>query len=440
MYNIKKYIREKEKFLIPVGIFLLGFAIRSAFALKGNDILSGDEIFYESSGRGLCLGKGYMIGEHLTSSIMPGYSIFIAFIYRFFQDSLAAIRIAQAVLDSLMCIAIYEIARKLFDKRVGFLSAILCMGHYFFLKSIQLLRPDSVQMFFVITSILYWIKWDEKLSKRDAFLFGCFSSLSIMFKPNMFFLPFIFLFTGFTRALKKRQNHIKSFIIGATVSIVMIVLPISIWTLRNYRVHNALVPFTTGFGTVLYHSYNPIEGKKFGIIPKDELTEKAGKIDSEVDRNRYLVNEAVKHIREHPDKVMKLVPLKILFFWSIFDWETLGGEGVYNFSTAFILPFSILGLIFLRKSFKRLTALLIPIVYCNLLAVVFSGLPRFRLPIEPILIIFAAYSMTYLYYRFSRSKIVLLVVSWFCLNFYMFMNSSSMLGVGKFLMESLKLW
>jgi len=422
-------------------IFSVALFIRLFFAFTGNDIPTGDEIFYEEAGRNISLGNGYLQAGHLTASKTPGYPIFVGLIYRMFGKSLIPIRILQALIDALMCVLVYMIAIRFFDRRVAFLSGVLCAFHYFFLKSLQVIRPDTVQMFFIVLSILFWIRWRTNFFKKDAFFLGAALSFTVMLKANMILLPFLIIAIEGYNFIKDKKIKFKIFSRSVLLLVFIFSLPLIAWSIRNYNAFNSFVPVATDGGLALYSSYNPPEGKKFGILTSDSVTTLAYRMDSEVERSKYLSKKTVEHIVNHPKEVLALMPLKILFFWSVFDWETLGDEnGVYNFATGFILPFSFLGMFFLRKRFKEIYPIIWPIVYAFSLAIIFAGIPRFRMAVEPFLIIFSAYAMTFFYDRYSKRMVALFILSWFFFNFYMFTDSSCIFLIGKSTLRCLKLW
>lgn len=424
-------------------IFFVAFSIRLNFAFTHASPLSGDEPTYESIGNSLSLGQGYTLNGQLTAGKSPGYPLFIAGVYALFGHDFVAIRIAQAVVDAMMCAVIYLIASKLFNRKIGCLAGILSAVHYFFLSSIQLLRPDTIQMFFIVLSVLYWIKWRESFLKRDIALMGLFSSASIMLKANAIFLPLSFISIELFNFLKTKRHQTNIFMIHLLVFILAVSLLIAPWIVRNYKVFHSLIFFSTEVGSALYASYNPPEGKKFGLAPKDSVIAEAFKMQSEVDQNKFLILKSKEYISTHKKQVIQLLPLKVLFFWSLFDWETLSddGEGVYNFATAFILPFTILGLVILRRDLWRLTPIILPIIYFFLfIGLVFQGLPRYRLPIEPFLIIFAAFCIVYLYERFSKAKTILCISAWFLLNFTMFIYSTEVKIFARSIFEKVGLW
>ncbi|MFZ1058686.1 MAG: hypothetical protein WAP47_05795, partial [Candidatus Rokuibacteriota bacterium] len=177
------------------------------------------------------------------------------------------------------------------------------------------------------------------------------------------------------------------------------------WTLRNYRVHGAFIPVATQLGASLYASYNPNppEGWKFGIFPQDGVTAAAERL-REPEASAALVRAAVDSIRASPVKALKLEVLKTLYFWAPFDWEILPFYGAFNPSYAFIAlwAFVYVGFRFRQDSFLATGAVWLPILYLFGMALVFFGSPRYRLPAEPLLAVFAAAQLAVLDQKVGR--------------------------------------
>jgi len=79
---------------------------------------------------------------------------------------------------------------------------------------------------------------------------------------------------------------------------------------------------------------------------------------------------------------------KILYLWAPFDWEIIGNRW-FNLIYVAILPFFGLGLILALKDFWKNYSILLPLIYFQIMALVFYGSPRFRLPIDPYIFIVA---------------------------------------------------
>ena len=216
-------------------------------------------------------------------------------------------------------------------------------------------------------------------------------------------------------------------------------LPLSVWTVRNYLVHQAFVPFATQGGMVLYMSYNPSQGKVFGIHTEDEVTrgvrERAA---SEVESNRALLRAAARSLLDEPSRIYRYLPLKALNFWSVMDWEILGG-GAYNFATAFTLPLAIVGVVAARSHLGEVVPLLSPVAFLFGAALVTYGLPRFRFPIEPHIVTLAGAGMLICWRRLKWTGAIILIV-WLGINILLFFASSQLKELVRGVMQMLGLW
>jgi len=188
-------------------------------------------------------------------------------------------------------------------------------------------------------------------------------------------------------------------ILVVPVTFVLVLTP---WTLRNYRVHGVFVPVATQIGIALYASYNPPKGI-FGLAPRDEVTAAAERL-SEPEASAALVRAAVDSIYTSPGKALRLEALKVLYFWAPLDWEILPFYGAFNPAYAFIAIWSFLYMALRLPSENSLPTwpAWLPILYFFGMALVFHGSPRYRLPVEPLLTLFAAAGLASLDRRVGR--------------------------------------
>jgi 4-amino-4-deoxy-L-arabinose transferase-like glycosyltransferase len=186
------------------------------------------------------------------------------------------------------------------------------------------------------------------------------------------------------------------------------VLVLTPWTFRNYRVHGTFVPVTTQLGLMLYASYNPREGV-FGLNPSDEITAAAERL-SEPEASAALVRATVDLIHASPGKALRLEALKVLYFWAPLDWEILPFYGAFNPTYAFIAIWSLfyVALRLPRETSSPTWPAWLPILYFFGTALLFIGSPRYRLPVEPLLALFAATGLATLDRRVGRRTSVAL--------------------------------
>ncbi|MBI4489167.1 MAG: hypothetical protein HY694_08780, partial [Deltaproteobacteria bacterium] len=212
------------------------------------------------------------------------------------------------------------------------------------------------------------------------------------------------------------------------------VLTLVPWTVRNWKVHGAFIPVSTVGGFAVYGSFHPPQGKYFGVYPDDEVVAQSESIASEVERSKFFMAEGIKFLRQHPEKIPKLEVLKLLFFWSPFDWEIIG-EGLYNPIYGWILPLSIVGMILSLKRPRQemVLCLILPIVYYQILSLVFYGSPRTRVLVEPFLVLFASFA-AWSWIQKSPQRSLPIFAVWILVNLALFLYSPDVkTGAAQFL-------
>jgi 4-amino-4-deoxy-L-arabinose transferase-like glycosyltransferase len=264
---------------------------------------------------------------------------------------------------------------------------------------------------------------------KNCSIAGFTLGLSTLTRPIIILFP---IFILFYLLIGLEREEIKRRLMGSLVLLLFFVLPILPWTLRNLQVHHAFVPISTQAGLNFYQSVRPIQGKIFGPIPDDEIIRKSKKLSSEVESSHFLFKEGLKIYRqEKSHRLLKFFILRMLYFWSPFDWEILGGN-VYNYHFVFILLFSIIGMYILLERRKELFPLYFTILYFLSSIVIFQGAARYRISIDPYLIIFAVYAIYFLFKKYSNKILpTFIILTWFGINFLLYLNSD-------FTKESLK--
>ena len=171
---------------------------------------------------------------------------------------------------------------------------------------------------------------------------------------------------------------------GWAVMILAAGLTIAPWTLRNWRIHRALVPVSTNAGTMLWMGLHP--GAPGGYHYPEEGNPLYG-IEDEVERNRVGIRESFRFIGEYPGEFLRLAAVKMgifwrgyLFTWSGRQWAIYGLLG--------------LGGLLLSLRYRRRWMLL----YIYLAAFVGPHLfvhsaARYRLPLHPLIAVWAALAL-----------------------------------------------
>lgn len=434
----RRFLKRSEILFV---IFVVALLLRIIIAFQSSTTLTGDEVAYDAYARSIVKGEGFAYQGKLTSFRPPLYSFFLSSIYLLFGRGALVAKIVQAILGMFICIIIYFLGKTVVSEAIGWISLLISVFYPPFIWVSSRVLTETLFIFLFLISIFYLIRRTPP-SLKDCCLGGLFLGLATLTKGTTQLLP-ICVLLYLLRCARYEKIKIADTLRLFIFFLIFFLLPILPWTVRNYLVHRTFVPVTTETGEALYSSYFPREGKLYGFSPEDETIEQWRKIESEAEGSKFLTKKTWEFIRDNPRQVLfRLLPLKIAYFFSPFDWEIIGG-GVYNFIYVFFIPFSLGGIIISlrRKKYPSLHLLYLVIVYCFLLALIFYGSPRYRLIIEPYLIIFAALGIYYFFRKFSHKVIpILITVFYFSINLTIFFYSRLIKEGAKAIFQHLGLW
>ncbi len=137
----------------------------------------------------------------------------------------------EMILGSFIPVLAFWIARRLFGDRVGKWTArIMCFEPYLVLFSFIFYTETSF-IFFFLVSMLFFLKYVEKQTLRNAIWFGVFLGLATLIKPTVEFLP-ILIPLGLRIMWRKKltKEHAKHF--AAFFAVFCLLL--APWLYRNH--------------------------------------------------------------------------------------------------------------------------------------------------------------------------------------------------------------
>jgi len=381
-------IKNDQHKYILILIVILAFLLRLLFVKNNSSLPYSDAAVYDNLAFSIAQGNGYVnLNGSPHSFYPPAYPFFLSMIYSLFGHSYAVVRIIQSAIGAFSILFIYLIARKYISQILSLTVSALFLMYLPFIRSAGLLLTESVFTFILLLIIFYILRTQERDSVGDYIILGLLLGVGMLTRSVMLFFP-IFLAPLFLWSLKKwGKKAILNYVVMSLVFLT-VVLP---WTFRNYSVYRRLVPISTASGLGFYSSYCP-KGGVFGLLadPNDPIMVEANKIEDAASKSSFLFKKTLRFIADNPKKVLLLEAKKAVYFWAPFDWEIVGGKW-FNFIYVVIVPFFLVGLYLSFKAIKRSYPILLPIIYFQIMTLIFYGSPRFRLPIEPYIFILGAF-------------------------------------------------
>ena len=181
----------------------------------------------------------------------------------------------------------------------------------------------------------------------------------------------------------------------AAGALVAVIAP---WSARNAQVHGAWVPISTHGGFILARSnaFEPDWRKDDGWGITEAFFRR---LPTEVERDRYWYAQGTAFIMEHPGYYLRLVGERFVRLWYFFRPD-------YNLWFMMVMPFSLLGLrqYALRGNYAYLSSFIACSIF--VFSTVLYGSTRFRLPLEPLFIAFAAAYLSAVFRRWERQRLL----------------------------------
>lgn len=414
--------KNTPKILIIIISFSILIRIGSAILL-GNQIsdLPGvsDQISYHNLGIRIANGYGFTFDRPWWPATPAGeptahwsyfYSIFVAAIYWVFGPQPLMVRLIQVlIVGFLHPVLVYQIGKHAFSEKIGLLAAAISSLYIYFIYYSATLMTEP----FYITSILLILllaillvkNFDQISNDRKSFLLFIFlisitSFITILLRQVfLLFLPFLYFWIILSLGKKNFGKSIKFAALSLTITFLLI-FPI---TILNYLRFNQFVLLNTNAGFAFYWANHPIYGTHFeGILTKStylDLLPKELYGLNEAALDRELLKRGLEFVIQDPVRYLFLSLSRIPIYFMF--WPSPSSSILSNLSRlasfGILLPFMICGTVSTLLGFKDNFSISSPKILLLVFVVIYSlihiftwTLIRYRLPVDAVLILFAA--------------------------------------------------
>ncbi len=369
-------------------IFLAAVILRVAFYLivfehfKGTYGWMADDN-YDEIARNVLAGYGYVIRPGLAPNTVrtPLYVYFLVLHFVFFGYSRISIVLVQSTLQAGACLLLYRLTKKLFNNPGPSLLAALGLAVYpqSMLYASQYLT-ESLYLFLIMVMALSFIRLLERPSKGMYASVGFLLGVLTLCRPisQLLILP-----VAITIFFHLRQRGQRKF--GGIVTMVMVFLVVlSPWTLRNYLVTGDFIPVSTRGGRFLYSNTIASQEEEETVL---KHLRKEGNL-SPGDEDAEWFDLAFRNIIERPGRFLRNTLHTGLDFWyrghsfaiSVFN-------ALVNFP---LLLFAVCGVVLKRNRWKDVMPIIVIILYFNGMYSILHAISRYSLPVIPFICMFAS--------------------------------------------------
>lgn len=393
-----------------VAILLLALIVRMGGLLLFPHPLTGDAALYDqlatsiAEGRGLTKGPG----EPATAVRGPVYPTLIAGSYLLFGHTQEPIYLLQIVLDGATIFLLIRFATGLTgDRNAGLLGGLFYALYPPFIEQSVLLYTETLFTFLLLATLwAFWIASRQGSIRWFAFS-GLLLGIATLTRPTTLLFP-IWLIACLW-PLRRRVGLARS---GA-VFVVLFILVLSPWAVRNTRVFGGFVPVSTLSGLNFYQAHVGIDQpdalrvrrpSEAISLARQELWDQGTDPDSlnEAQFDRFLQRAAMQRIIQHPKQAAGLFLNRFLRFW--FNLGYYEPPSKASIVLALGSGFLLLGTLLAWSRYRAdwwpwaLPSLAV-LLYFTLSHMVIHAQVRYSFPVVPYAMIFCAYSLSQILHR-----------------------------------------
>lgn len=382
--------------------------------------LMGDARGYDEWARRLAGGD--WIGTEVFYQA-PLYPYFIGVVYSVFGHSLMALRVVQAVVGAGSCALLGLAGYRFFSPRVGLIAggvlAIYAPAIFFD----ALIQKSVLDLFFITLAL--WLTGrlvDDRTDRRTWLALGvAMGGMALTRENALVFVGVILLWallpdvrgrragvvSGFSRSI-----HAALFVAG----LALVLLPVAV---RNYAVGGGFYLTTSQFGPNFYIGNNPQADGTYASLrfgrgaPEYERTDATelaqhalGRTLTPAEVSSYWTTRALDFITGQPGAWLRLTGRKVLLLFNateMIDTEAQESHAEYSWPLriggwfghfGLLAPLALAGLVIGWRDRRRLAVLYVMLAAYAASVIMFYVFARYRLPLVPMLLLFAAAAVT----------------------------------------------
>ena len=418
-------------------VFGLALILRLAVAIRSPVWMHDDGVGYDQVARSIVRGEGFVRDGRPTAAEDPLYPIFLAVVYRVAGTHLLSVRSVQSVLNAAACSVVAALGVWMGGPAVGWLSGLFAACYPSLVRLSCHWLSEALFIPLLVFALAAWVLWQRRPRLRWALLTGGLFGLAALTRSSVALLPLLLAWLAWRRAMEWKTVAVHWHVGLMLIAMVLTVAP---WTIRNWLAFHEVIPISTKTGLDLYASYFPPEGKLFGLTPVDENMAAARAMTSETHASAFLIAKTWEFIVHQPKEALRLLLLKALFLVTPFDWEILGYR-VYNVGYSLMVPWAVAGLWLSQRRRLAVEPLTALVAYYLVLMLATYGSPRLRLPVEPVLLVFAALACVVWFQQVGRWSVGLATVAaWCAIHLAIWWNSEALYLLCRRAVVHARLW
>ncbi len=409
---------KSSKFAQVAAIFLLAFAIRMVYLYEIHDNpffrhLTLDETAYDQWAQRIAGGE--WLGKDIFYQD-PLYPYFLGVVYSVIGRDFLWVRVLQLFIGSVTCVLIYFMGSLIFDRSTGLVAGVIAAIYkpFFYFEAMFLKTFMGVFLIclFVVLLLVTRPRRSFLLWVASGFVLG----LLALVRANTLALAggvVVWLFATGSEAERAKHK-----LIAAAGFMVGLAVVVSCVFARNYIVGKDFVILTSQGGQNFLIGNNPwsLSGRyepPIFIRPNPRYEQQDFLVRAEIltgrklkpsEASEYWFGEAFDFIRHQPRRWLRLMWMK---FWRFWNWyEIPDNQNFYFFSRysrllrwplpnfRIVAALGLSGMLLCLPQWRKALLLYLVIILYSATVIAFYVFGRYRLPVVPPLMVFAAYVLS----------------------------------------------
>jgi hypothetical protein len=378
---------------IAIASFAACAIVDLTYFSRFTSFISADEARLINSGKSLLATGAFRVGTDKAYE-MPGTATFFAAIMWLFPaHPVTAIRIFQGFLVGLQSFFVGALAYTLFRAAgVAVLAAIMAGFYPYFVFTQGMALSETLFTAVLMAGFLSLYRWRTAGARIDSGLFLTVSLFvaGVMIKATLTLMSPVLVIAGAIGV--RKPVSIMAVGVAAVTTFCILMAP---WWVRNYHELGTFIPFTTESNLALYNGNTPQNPDADALWPADDpkFVPEAG-IKDEVLRSRVFRDMAITNIEADPVGFVRRAALKFTRFWSIAPRAEAFQKPLYLIvgagSFGSVLVLALVCAVSQYRRFVEFLPIYLTFAYFTAIYTITVASIRYRLPIEPLLIVLAA--------------------------------------------------
>ena len=408
--------------LIVIILTAVLLRLATAFYLGDSTAPGKDETSYSELGARLSEGYGYSFGRPWYPGFVPAntptahwsflYTGFVAGVYALFGRHPLLVRLLSAVISGILLpLMLYRLSHRVWPGRekLALLTAALGAIYAYFILFGAMIQTEA----FFIIAVLWSL--ERSLALLDlyrtptatvttylwtAVTLGISLGLAALLRQSI--LPWAVVLFALLLVAGWKQQQLQAALtslFAAGLTLLAFILP---FTIRNYQVYGDFLLLNSNAGYAMYSAQHPLHGTSFQAFTPAPLPDDLDPLpQNEAQWDRALMARGLQFVTEDPGRYAMLSLSRIVdyfMFWPARETSLVNNIGrVLSF--AIFLPFMLYGLWLSLSEWRRYWLLYAFIAFYSLIHILTWAMIRYRLPVDAVLLLFAALAIADLYHR-----------------------------------------